>query len=97
MKDRPAYEPRIGSSRFRSSSSLRLRRAGRAERGGGASAVLEEGFVQNNGSTLSFLGLTLGVFVSRKFLVVPIAVALTYAMDALRGILESEASPAARR
>ncbi len=98
MKDKPSYESRI-PSRFHSTSSSasRSRRAARRDRGDAVSPVFEEGFVQNHGSTLSFLGLTLGVFISRKFLVVPIAVALTFVMDALRGIMESEASTASRR
>ena len=98
MKDKPSYESRI-PSRFRSTSpsSFRSRRAARRERGEATSPVFEEGFIQNHGSTLSFLGLTLGVFISRKFLVLPIAVALTFVMDALRGLLESEASTAVRR
>jgi hypothetical protein len=98
VKDKPSYESRI-PSRFRSTSpsTFRSRRAARPDRGPSASPVFEEGFVQNHGSTLSFLGLTLGVFISRKFLVVPIAVALTFVMDALRGILENEASTSTRR
>jgi hypothetical protein len=38
-------------------------------------------FVQSNSGILSFAGLTLGVFLSRKFFVLPIAVAFTVAQE----------------
>ena len=37
--------------------------------------------VQSNSGLLTFAGLTLGVFVSRKFLVLPLAVAFTLAQE----------------
>jgi hypothetical protein len=36
-----------------------------------------------NASSLTFLGITLGVFVSRKFLVLPLAIGLMLAQDKL--------------
>lgn len=38
-------------------------------------------FVRDNSSLLSFAGLTLGVFLSRKFFVLPVAVAFTLAQE----------------
>lgn len=42
-----------------------------------------EQFLKENASGLTFLGVTLGVFVSRKFLVLPAAVALMMAQEKL--------------
>ncbi len=39
------------------------------------------GAILENSSVLTFVGLTLGVFVSRKFLVIPAAVVLTLAQE----------------
>jgi hypothetical protein len=38
-------------------------------------------FVRDNSSLLTFAGLTLGVFLSRKFFVLPLAVAFTLAQE----------------
>jgi hypothetical protein len=42
-----------------------------------------EQFLRENASSLTFLGVTLGVFVSRKFLILPVAVGLMLAQDRL--------------
>jgi hypothetical protein len=42
-----------------------------------------EDLLRENASSLTFLGITLGVFVSRKFLVLPLAIALMLAQDKL--------------
>ena len=42
-----------------------------------------ERFLKDNASSLTFLGVTLGVFVSRKFLILPVAVALMLAQEKL--------------
>ena len=42
-----------------------------------------ERFLKDNAAGLTFLGITLGVFVSRKFLVLPVAVALMLAQEKL--------------
>lgn len=51
--------------------------------------------VRSNAATLTFCGLALGVFVSRKFFVLPVAVAAVLAQDLLAGSLEA-ASPRLR-
>lgn len=42
-----------------------------------------ERFLKENASGLTFLGVTLGVFISRKFLILPVAVALMLAQEKL--------------
>ena len=44
-----------------------------------------ERFLKDNATGLTFLGITLGVFVSKKFLVLPLAVALAMAQEKLVG------------
>jgi hypothetical protein len=46
-------------------------------------ASLLEHFLKQNASGLTFLGVTLGVFVSRKFLILPLAIGLMLAQDKL--------------
>jgi len=53
-------------------------------------------FVQANSGLLTFAGLTLGIFVSRKFLVLPVAVALTLAQEMAKDRLGLEARPRRR-
>jgi hypothetical protein len=64
----------------------RGRRAGRIHRGGSSLRVnvsrLED-LLRENASSLTFLGITLGVFVSRKFLILPLAIGLMLAQDKL--------------
>jgi hypothetical protein len=95
VKDKPSYESRV-PTRFRPASPGRSR-SRRAQGASTSSLLLDEGFVQTHGTTLSFLGLTLGAFVSRKFLVVPFAVAVTYAMDAVRSVMTSTPRRSRRR
>jgi hypothetical protein len=60
------------------------RRAGSVPRGEAArSNQMMERFLKDNAAGLTFLGITLGVFVSRKFLVLPVAVALMLAQEKL--------------
>jgi hypothetical protein len=47
------------------------------------------GLLQANASAFTFLGITLGVFVSRKFFVVPVAIAAMMAQDLLKSGLDS--------
>lgn len=54
-----------------------------AIRTGGTQGSPLEQFLKENASSLTFLGVTLGVFVSRKFLVLPVAVALMLAQKHL--------------
>jgi hypothetical protein len=42
-----------------------------------------ERFLKDNAAGLTFLGITLGVFVSRKFLILPVAVAMMLAQEKL--------------
>jgi hypothetical protein len=46
-------------------------------------------FVKSNAGTLTLVGLTLGVFVSRRFFVLPIAIAAMTLQEALLDRLES--------
>ena len=48
----------------------------------GDSKIIER-FLKENAAGLTFLGVTLGVFVSRKFLILPVAVALMLAQEKL--------------
>jgi len=45
--------------------------------------LMLERFLKDNSSALTFLGVTLGVFVSRKFLILPVAVGLMLAQEKL--------------
>ena len=71
----------IGASARLSSSSRS--RSGRSRQAGSASFTSSDlgRLVQSNSGLLTFAGLTLGVFISRKFLVLPLAVALTLAQE----------------
>lgn len=68
----------------------RVPRSRRAARGGARprngrrmdGATLER-FLRENASSLTFLGVTLGVFLSRKFLILPVAVGLMLAQEHL--------------
>ncbi len=76
-----------------------LRRGRRSRLGAGgtdASAMLGR-FVKDNAAGLTFLGVTLGVFVSRKFLILPVAVALTMAQEKLAAAGFERAARAVRR
>jgi hypothetical protein len=42
-----------------------------------------EDLLRENASSLTFLGITLGVFVSRKFLILPLAIGVMLAQDRL--------------
>ena len=70
----------LGTAKF-SASSSRSRPRARAQ--GSATFASEDlgRLIQAHSGLLSFAGLTLGVFVSRKFLVLPLAVALTLAQE----------------
>jgi len=74
----------------------RRRRGRRSAKGTDASALLER-FVKDNAAGLTFLGVTLGVFVSRKFFVFPVAVALTMAQEKLAAAGLERAARAVRR
>jgi hypothetical protein len=80
------HDPEATSSlRFRRRGGRRLSR-GRAGRLLGASRSQEwalERILKNNSSAITFLGITLGVFISRRFFALPVAVALMMAQDTL--------------
>ena len=67
----------------------RPRRSPAARRGGPRPRVARsvngslEQFLRENASSLTFLGVTLGVFLSRKFLILPVAVGLMLAQERL--------------
>jgi hypothetical protein len=54
-------------------------RRGRKRSSGGGEDM--NGVILKNSAALTFLGLTLGTFISRKFLVVPVAVLVTLAQE----------------
>lgn len=58
-----------------------LRRGGR--NGRSLSVPTMENFLKENASSLTFFGVTLGVFLSKKFLILPVAVALMLAQEHL--------------
>src|SRR5258706_568375 len=53
--------------------------------------------IKANSSALTFLGITLGVFVSRKFFVVPIGVGAMLAQDFLRRAIDGDSRSISRR
>ena len=59
-------------------------------------ATLEQ-FLKENASGLTFLGVTLGVFLSRKFLVLPVAVGLMLAQERLLQLIPSRPRRGLRR
>lgn len=71
----------VTEPRTRRTGRRRRRVAGNARRARDGQNL--ERFLKNNASSLTFLGLTLGVFVSRKFLILPAAVALMLAQEKL--------------
>ena len=75
------------------SMSSRRSRSGRSRPQAEAGASFSSGdlgrLVQAHSGLLSFAGLTLGVFVSRKFLVLPLAVAFTIAQEMAKDRLGS--------
>jgi hypothetical protein len=74
----------------------RGRRGRRGPRSTNATTILEQ-FVKRNATGLTFLGVTLGVFVSRKFLILPVAVALTMVQENLAAAGLERAARAVRR
>lgn len=54
-------------------------------------------FLRENASSLTFLGVTLGVFLSRKFLILPVAVGLMLAQEHLAAAGFKRARRALRR
>jgi len=74
-------EPRMRTGRRRRRIA---RRTGSLPRGMSArNGQRVEQYLKNNAAGLTFLGITLGVFVSRKFLILPVAVALMLAQEKL--------------
>lgn len=64
------------------------RAARRGRRAAGPRGMDLEGLVRAHAGSLTFLGLTLGIFVSRKFFVLPVAVAATLFQDVLARSVE---------
>ena len=77
----PRIEEATGTRRPRRSPIAR-RGAPRARNGRSMNGTLEQ-FLRENASSLTFLGVTLGVFLSRKFLILPVAVGLMLAQERL--------------
>ncbi len=77
----PRVEDLVGTRRPRRSTA-RARRGTRVRSARTGNGSLEE-FLKENASSLTFLGVTLGVFLSRKFLILPVAVGLMLAQDRL--------------
>lgn len=83
MKDpettRLETEVRTGrTGRRRRRMSRKIRVVGRTD-----DSRIAERFLKDNAAGLTFLGITLGVFVSKKFLILPVAVALMLAQEKL--------------
>src|SRR5204862_388477 len=53
--------------------------------------------IKANSSALTFLGITLGVFISRKFFVVPIGIGAMLAQDFLRRAIDGNSGRTVRR
>ena len=77
-------------SETRVEGAMSTRRSRRGFRGGRRQRTEANGkapsldrFLRENASALTFLGVTLGVFISRKFLVLPLAVGLMMAQEKL--------------
>jgi hypothetical protein len=88
-----------GGSTARLTASARARGAKRRSRTEGTASFSAEDlgrFVQANSGLLTFAGLTLGIFVSRKFLVLPVAVALTLAQEMAKDHLGVDSRPRRR-
>lgn len=81
MKE-PETTTRVESEARRVPRSRRMaRHAGQRPRNGRKTTM--EQFLKENASSLTFFGVTLGVFLSRKFLILPVAVALMLAQEHL--------------
>ncbi len=72
------------------------RRGARIRVARNGNATLEQ-FLKENASGLTFLGVTLGVFLSRKFLVLPVAVGLMLAQERLVQLIPSRPRRGLRR
>ena len=91
MKTWPERIGRIGRRESVGSATLRTRRRSRR-----SAAASEPGdpsrLLQSPSALLTFLGITLGVFVSRKFFVVPLAVVVTLGQELLKdGMVKARA------
>lgn len=78
----PRIENMTGTRRPRRTAAGARRGGPRARAARSGNAGLEK-FLKENASSLTFLGVTLGVFLSRKFLILPVAVGLMLAQDRL--------------
>jgi hypothetical protein len=78
----PRIEDVTGTRRPRRSRTDARRAGPRARVARNGNADLEQ-FLKQNASSLTFLGVTLGVFLSKKFLILPVAVGLMLAQDRL--------------
>jgi hypothetical protein len=74
-------EGAVGAGRVRRGRRGFRRQAQTRVRTDGASSL--EQVLRENASALTFLGVTLGVFVSRKFLILPVAIGLMLAQEKL--------------
>jgi hypothetical protein len=78
----PRVEAETGTRRPRRSRAGTRRGGPRLRVASSVNGSLEQ-FLRENASSLTFLGVTLGVFLSRKFLILPVAVALMLAQERL--------------
>lgn len=78
---------RIG--RIRSAGGRRTRKSTRRSQAPSARRWDLDTFVKANAGTLTAIGLTLGVFISRRFFVLPLAVAAMVAQDTLLDRIKS--------
>ena len=83
MKTWPERIGRTGKRESEGSAPLRSRRRSRRSAGIPETGELDR-FLQSPSALCSFMGLTLGVFVSRKFFILPLAVAVTLGQELLK-------------
>ena len=92
----PRIENMTGTRRPRRARTGARRGGPRARIARNGNATLEQ-FLKENASSLTFLGVTLGVFLSRKFLILPVAVGLMLAQDRLMQLDPTRLRRALRR
>ena len=97
MKEDEARDLGVGGTSRRLRSLRRSRRARRTRRVAPSGTVMLERFLKENASGLTFLGVTLGMFVSRKFFIVPVAIGLMLAQEKLASAGLERAARAVRR
>jgi len=92
----PRIEEMTGTRRPRRSMAGARRGGARIRAARNGNATLEQ-FLRENASGITFLGVTLGVFLSRKFLVLPVAIGMMLAQDRLTQLIPTRPRRGGRR